>query len=88
MLFDTRNENIYGVGISTVFEIFDHFLYQMCVFFWGGKITPHGYDQHTISCYLTQETTICIYMVWGISTFFEIFGYSMFKGERDLPIWS
>jgi hypothetical protein len=30
MLLDTRNKNIYGleVGISTVFEIFGHFLYQ------------------------------------------------------------
>jgi hypothetical protein len=30
MLLDTRNKNIYGlgVGISRVFEIFGHFLYQ------------------------------------------------------------
>jgi hypothetical protein len=30
MLLDTRNKNIYGlgVGISTVFEIFGHFLFR------------------------------------------------------------
>jgi hypothetical protein len=28
MLLDRKNKNIYGVGISMVFEIFDHFLYQ------------------------------------------------------------
>jgi hypothetical protein len=28
MLLDTRNKTIYGVGISTVLKIFDHFLYQ------------------------------------------------------------
>jgi hypothetical protein len=30
MILDTRNKNTYGlgVGISTVFEIFGHFLFQ------------------------------------------------------------
>jgi hypothetical protein len=56
MLLDIRNKNIYGlgVGISTVFEIFGHFLYQER----GERITPYGYDLHTISWYLTQETRI------------------------------
>jgi hypothetical protein len=51
LLLDTRNKNIYGLGmgISTVFEIFGHFLYQ------GDRINQVGYD-YTIRCYLTQET--------------------------------
>jgi hypothetical protein len=36
MLLDTRNKNIYGlgVGISTVFKILGHFLFK------GDKTTP------------------------------------------------
>jgi hypothetical protein len=54
MLLNTRNKNIYGlgVGISTVFKIFSNFP------FLGGGVDPRGHDLHTIGCYLTQETRI------------------------------
>jgi hypothetical protein len=44
MLLDTRNKNIYGLGlgISTVFKIFGDFLLR------GDGITPYGRDLHTI----------------------------------------
>jgi hypothetical protein len=45
MSLDTKNKNKYGfgVGISTVFEIFGHFLFNR-----GGGTTPCGHDLHTI----------------------------------------
>jgi hypothetical protein len=53
LLLDARNKNIYGwgVGISTVFEIFGHFLFK------DGTI-PYGHDLHTIWCSLVQGTRI------------------------------
>jgi hypothetical protein len=63
MLLDTRYG--LGVGISTVFEIFGHFLYQQ------DGISPYGHDLHTIRCYLTQEARIYGLLV-GISAAFEI----------------
>jgi hypothetical protein len=56
MFLDTRNKNRYGfgVGISTVFEIVGHFLFQ------GGWDHPYGHDLHTILCPLTQESRICM----------------------------
>jgi hypothetical protein len=59
MLLNTRNKNIYGlgVGISTVFKIFSNFN------FLGGGVDPRGHDLHTIGCPLTQGTRI--YMVLG-----------------------
>jgi hypothetical protein len=57
MPLNTRNKNIYGlgVGISTVFEIFSNFP------FLGGGVDPWGPDLHIIGCPLTQGTKI--YMV-------------------------
>jgi hypothetical protein len=57
MFLDTRNKNMYGlrVGISTVFEIFRHFLFK------EDGTTPYGHDLYTIRCSLTQGTRI--YMV-------------------------
>jgi hypothetical protein len=50
MFLDTRNKNMYGlgVGISTVFEIAEHFLFN------GGRggTTPYVHDLHTIKCSL------------------------------------
>jgi hypothetical protein len=56
MLLNTRNKNIYGlgVGISTVFKIFSNFP------FLGGGVDPRGHGQNTIGCYLTHETRIYI----------------------------
>jgi hypothetical protein len=57
MLHNTRNKNIYGlgVGISIVFKIFSYFN------FLGGEVDPPGHDLHTIECPSTQGTRI--YMV-------------------------
>jgi hypothetical protein len=61
MLLDTRSKNIHGlgVGISTVFEIFGHLLYQ------GGteSLRMVILKLHTIICYLRQETRIYMHMV-------------------------
>jgi hypothetical protein len=50
MFFDTRNKNMYGlgVGITTVFKIAEHFLFKGG----GAGITPYGHDLHTIRCSL------------------------------------
>jgi hypothetical protein len=52
MFFDTRNKNMYGlgVGISTVFEILGHFLFR------EDRTTPYDHDLFTIRCSLTQGT--------------------------------
>jgi hypothetical protein len=47
-----------GVRISTIFEIFGHFMFK------GDGTTPHSHDLHTIRCSLTQE--IKIYNVYGL----------------------
>jgi hypothetical protein len=46
MLLDTKTKNMYGVGvgISTVFEIFGHFLFKGDVL----RTTLYGHDPHTI----------------------------------------
>jgi hypothetical protein len=43
-----------GVGISMVFEIVGHFLYQ------GDRTSPYCHDLYTIRCSLTQKTRICM----------------------------
>jgi hypothetical protein len=44
MVLETRNKNMYGlgVGISTVFENFGHFLFN------GDGTTPYDHDLQTI----------------------------------------
>jgi hypothetical protein len=72
-----KQEYIYALWawISTVFEIFDHLLYQ------GDRITPYGHDLHTIRCYLTPETRIYMHgLRVGISTVFEIFWHYVYQG--------
>jgi hypothetical protein len=74
-------KNIYGLakGISMVFEIYSHFLFQRV----GGDGTTmysHDIRVHTIRCYLTHETKIYCLGV-GILTVFEKFGHFFFKGE-------
>jgi hypothetical protein len=40
-----------GMGISTVFEVFDHLLIK------GDRTSLYGHVLHTIRCYLTREYT-------------------------------
>jgi hypothetical protein len=44
-----KQEYIWGVGISMVFEIIGHFLFK------GDGTTMYGYDLHTIRCYLKKR---------------------------------
>jgi hypothetical protein len=81
MFLDTRNKNIYGIGmrISTVIEISEHLLFKV-----DGTI-PYGHDQHTIKCPLTKGKRINIYGLGvGISTVFDIFEHLQFKGTGPL----
>jgi hypothetical protein len=54
MFLDTRNKNMYGlgVGISTVSKIFSYFQ------FLGGGVDPRSHDLHTIGYSVTQGTRI------------------------------
>jgi CRISPR/Cas system CMR-associated protein Cmr3 (group 5 of RAMP superfamily) len=84
MLLDTRNKNTYGlrVGISTVFEIFGHFLFRRgrdyLVMSWPTCI----YHQIFLD---TKNKNMYGYGV-GISTVFEIFGHFLFKGGPPLMV--
>jgi hypothetical protein len=81
MLLVKRNKNIYGlgVGISTVFKKYGHFLFK------GVEWDHHrSHDLHTIRSYLTQEY---IYGV-GISTVFEIVYYFLYQGRQGHSVWS
>jgi CRISPR/Cas system CMR-associated protein Cmr3 (group 5 of RAMP superfamily) len=63
-----------GVGISTVFEIFGHFLYQ--------EGQDHSVWLLISHHHLPLDTRIYIYGLGvGISTVFEIFGHFLFKGD-------
>jgi hypothetical protein len=86
MLYDTRNNTIYGfwVEISTVFNI--HVLEHL--WFLGCGTTPYYHDLHATRCYLTQETRIYMDKRWEISTVFKIFGHFLFKGVRVYTVWS
>jgi hypothetical protein len=54
MFLDTRNKNIYGlgVGISMVSKIFSYFP------FLGDGVDPRSHDLHTIGCSVTQGTRL------------------------------
>jgi hypothetical protein len=77
MFLDTINKNIHvyglGVGISTVSEIAEHFLFK-------GGTTPYVHDLHTIRCSLARGTGIIYNLGVGISTVFKIFSYFNFLG--------
>jgi hypothetical protein len=76
MLLDTRNKNIYdlGVGISTVFKIFGHYLYQ--------RGQDHSvWSRPTYHKMLLDTRNKNIYGLGvGISMIFEILGHSLLKG--------
>jgi hypothetical protein len=78
MLLDTRNKNIYslGVGISTVFEIFWHFLFRGG---WDHPYTPS--DVHT----QTKNIKNMYYLGVVISTIFDILGHFLFRGWVGSP---
>jgi hypothetical protein len=80
MLLDTRNKNIYslGVGILVVFEILRHFLFK------GDGTTMYCHDLHTIRCNLTQETKI--YMGGDFNGFQDISSLPVSQGTGSLCI--
>jgi hypothetical protein len=81
MSLDTRNKNIYGVGISMSFEVFDYFLGIK-----GERTTPYGYDLHTIRCYLIQEIRIYIWYRGGdLNSFRDIWALPVSKRDRITP---
>jgi CRISPR/Cas system CMR-associated protein Cmr3 (group 5 of RAMP superfamily) len=85
MLLDTRNKNIHGlgVGISTIFQIFGHFLYQK------GTGSLRMVINFTPSSATNDTINENVYGLWvGISTVFQIFGHFLFKGRWDHPKWS
>jgi hypothetical protein len=73
MLLDSRKKNKYGVGISTVFKIFDHFLYQ--------EGQDHSvWPWHTYHQMLLDSRNKNIYGLGvGISTVFEIVGHFLYQ---------
>jgi hypothetical protein len=84
MLLDTRNKNTYGlgVGISMVFDIFRHFLYQ--------RMEP---PRNVMTYYIPSDMFLKTKnknkygLGVGISTVFEIFGHFLL-GSWDHPVWS
>jgi hypothetical protein len=67
------------LGISTVWEIIGHFLFKSDV---HGN-TSYGHDLHTIRCYLTQETRICMVKRWGSQWFYRYYNTSCCRGDID-----
>jgi hypothetical protein len=85
MLLDTRNKNMYGLGmgISTVFKTFGHFLYQ-------GKQDHSVWSWPTVT-YIPSDATWHknIYGLGvGISMNFEILGHFLLKGGWDHQVRS
>jgi hypothetical protein len=73
-MYDTIKKNMYGlgVGISTVFEILGHFLFQ-----WGWDHTvDHTYIPSDVPWHKNQGY---IWFGVGISTVFEILGHFLLK---------
>jgi hypothetical protein len=79
MFLDKRNKNIYGlgVGISTVFEVLGHFLFQ------GGWDHPvwssPTYHQMSLDTRMKDMYGLGV----GISMVFEILG--QLRGNRTIP---
>jgi hypothetical protein len=88
MLLDTRNKNIYGVKIPTVFKIFDHqqfSRYQITSCIMRDRTTPYGHDLHML---LDTRNKNIHGLGVGISTAFKIFGHILNQGgHQDHSIW-
>jgi hypothetical protein len=84
MLLDTRIYSL-RVGISTVFEIFGHFLNRGRQEYSIWLLTSH----HHLLLDTRNKNIISIYGLGvGNSTVSKIFGHFLFKGGWNHPVWS
>jgi hypothetical protein len=79
MLLDTRNKNIYGLGVSMFF--FFRYFDNSCLRRDG--TTMPGHDVHNIRCYLTQETRMYMVMGWRSQWYLRYIRTLLVSGGRD-----
>jgi hypothetical protein len=83
MFLDTRNKSMYGlgVGISTVFEILGHFLFE------GDKTIKYGHNLHIYhQMFLNTRNKNIFSLGVGILIVFEIFSNCPCLGGGVDPI--